>query len=669
MKSQALDSKKALYENFLKQKEQLLNEYLGKEIKIKFVPSDNCWGCDCESSPFASNPFLSDRVVCFNQQLIESISLTFEEQYALILHEIMHYFCEPTVKKEHNEERQDIEKHCDALSVRFGYISSLHSGLEKLKIIPNININNIDDRINTLLTNCFARPTWTCGRYNEEKRVAIFYNLISAKSYYFEDYSADVINCILNTPRSGTINIKNMARELDIRVEELIAFFNDLLSENLLTIRNEIGEFESFYRKKTSQDRISNDSESIILDDVTLNNSDAELLYFNAVQKPGIATSVMMELTYNCSEKCLHCYNPGATRNNKETSYRARVSVLTLQEHKRIIDDLYENGIVRICLTGGDPFSNPNAWEIIEYLYEKGIATDIFTNGQLVYDKAQKLAAYYPRIVGISVYSTNPTIHDRITGIKGSWEKTHQFISDLAELAVPMNVKCCIMRPNVKSYRGIVDFAKKYGAQPQFEVNIRESNDGDWSAKKLRLKEEQLKIVLMDKNLPYNLPSDLEDYKERKCDLTKSTCMIGIDDFAITPTGNVQPCVAFPLVFGNLKTKSWNQIMCNNNLLNEWLGCTMNEFDKCGQYPYCSCCKPCAGLNFIEHGDYRCAAETSCYMAKIRYELLERISNGGDLLGGKSIDEAISLLEDDNVEELQRQYYKTDNGMSITMPE
>lgn len=38
------------------------------------------------------------------------------------------------------------------------------------------------------------RPIWTCGRYNEKARVAIFYNLIAGMSYYFEDYSAEVID-------------------------------------------------------------------------------------------------------------------------------------------------------------------------------------------------------------------------------------------------------------------------------------------------------------------------------------------------------------------------------------------------------------------------------------------------------------------------------------------
>ena len=47
--------------------------------------------------------------------------------------------------------------------------------------------------------------------------------------------------------------------------------------------------------------------------------STAEMDY---TDKVGGITSVMFELTYRCSEKCIHCYNIGVTRNNKEESGR-----------------------------------------------------------------------------------------------------------------------------------------------------------------------------------------------------------------------------------------------------------------------------------------------------------------------------------------------------------
>lgn len=67
--------------------------------------------------------------------------------------------------------------------------------------------------------------------------------------------------------------------------------------------------------------------------------------------------SVLIELTYNCSEKCIHCYNPGASRSDQEHGMRQINKELTLDEYKNIIDQLYEQGLVRVTLSGGDPFS------------------------------------------------------------------------------------------------------------------------------------------------------------------------------------------------------------------------------------------------------------------------------------------------------------------------
>ena len=78
----------------------------------------------------------------------------------------------------------------------------------------------------------------------------------------------------------------------------------------------------------------------------------------------------MFELTYRCSEMCIHCYNPGATRNNSEHSTRADRQELGIADYKRIIDELYEAGLVKVSISGGDPFSKEIVWDIIDYIYK-----------------------------------------------------------------------------------------------------------------------------------------------------------------------------------------------------------------------------------------------------------------------------------------------------------
>ena len=140
------------------------------------------------------------------------------------------------------------------------------------------------------------------------------------------------------------------------------------------------------------------------------------------------------------------------------------------------VDDVCSiTGLIKVCLSGGDPFSKKNVWELIDYLYRKGLAIDIFTNGQSIVNDIQRLVDYYPRTIGISIYSGVPSVHDYITRIKGSWEKSISVVKQLSSYAVPTNLKCCVMRPNVKSYYMVADIADEYGAVPQFEISLTDS--------------------------------------------------------------------------------------------------------------------------------------------------------------------------------------------------
>ena len=120
----------------------------------------------------------------------------------------------------------------------------------------------------------------------------------------------------------------------------------------------------------------------------------AEQAYSEALNDGKHVTSVMFELTYNCSAKCIHCFNDGAARESDETSKRNRKE-LTLNDYKRIIDELYSLGLYRVCLTGGDPFSKPEVWEILDYLYDKNIVFDIYTNGLSITHSVDRLRSLY----------------------------------------------------------------------------------------------------------------------------------------------------------------------------------------------------------------------------------------------------------------------------------
>lgn len=503
------------------------------------------------------------------------------------------------------------------------------------------------------------RPEWTCGRYNSDKQVAIMYNLIVGVSYFFDGYSAMVIGEILKAGRNEDIHAKEIESTTGISMESLCKFFIVLMQNGLLTDSIPTDNGIANYRKAVLEARNTSNSwvDKPTKEKLPMEVTNAEQAYFDAVNDGKTICSCMFELTYRCSEMCIHCYNPGATRNNTEKSYRADISELTLDDYKRIIDDMYDNGLVKVCLSGGDPFSKEFVWELLDYLYEKGVAVDIFTNGQRIIKDVKRLANYYPRLVGVSIYSGVAKDHEAITRIPGSWEKSMQVVKELHKFAVPMNLKCCIMQPNLHSYYMVADIAKEYGAVPQYEINITESNEGDICAKQLRLTEEQLQVVLRDNNLALYVGKEAPNYGGQKRDISLCSCGAGGTGFCMTPNGNLRACNTFTLDYGNLQKQTIEEILINSKKRKEWQKAIVADYTECGKYDYCDYCNLCAGINYTEHGDFRKPAETNCYMAKCRFNLAHKLMEHDEPMSREQLIEALQNLP---IKEaiLQRQYNK-----------
>jgi len=508
-----------------------------------------------------------------------------------------------------------------------------------------------------LSNNIYYRPEWTCGRFDKKACAAIYYNLIDGMAYFFEDYSAQVIGEILSLPRNGSVDLETLSDLTGIAESCLTAFANNLVEVGLLSLKPLTKENVITYRKNNhkTNEGYGEAVKNYDREDYPVELNDAELAYKD---KTGGITSVMIELTYNCSEKCIHCYNIGATRNDDELSQRDTKEKLSLDDYKRIIDELYSEGLVKICLSGGDPFSSPLIWDILDYLYCKDLAIDIYTNGQNIFNKVERVASFYPRLMGISLYSGIASDHDKITRVVGSWDKTISVINQFAELSVPMVLKCCIMRPNVKSYYMVSDIAKQHNIPVQYELNVTDSVDGDKCVSRyLRLTPDLLEIVLHDPNTNMYVGKDLKNYGAVTVDINKNVCKAGYNSFCITPKGDLIPCCAFHLSFGNLKEQHLNEILSKSDALKWWQTLTIADYEECGLHDYCAFCSQCAGTNYSEHETPLKASENNCYMAKVRFELAQKMKNGKYTpLKGMDLRDKLNTLPDFRIGRIKREH-------------
>lgn len=359
--------------------------------------------------------------------------------------------------------------------------------------------------------------------------------------------------------------------------------------------------------------------------------------------------SVLFELTYRCSEKCIHCYNFGATRNDDEKSGRSCFEELSFDDYKKVIDELYDLGCYKVCLSGGDPFSHPYVWDIIDYLYQKEIAFDIFTNGQSITTNVERLIDYYPRIVGISIYSGISEIHDNITRVKGSFDKSIRVASKLAEYGTPMTFKCVVMKPNLKSYHLVKNLAKEYGAVPQFEVNLCIGVDGDMSMiNHLRLSKDEFEVLLRDDDIPLYVGLDVSNEGKMVKKFDAGPCSGGYGTYTITPNGEMVICVNFHLVLGNVKQKSIKAILQSDSL-KKWRELSIGDIEGCGTKPECDFCNLCSGNNYSEHHILTKPSDVNCWLAEVRYGLMQKLKAGIDTLNGLSVPERLQMFDDNPI--------------------
>jgi radical SAM protein with 4Fe4S-binding SPASM domain len=190
-----------------------------------------------------------------------------------------------------------------------------------------------------------------------------------------------------------------------------------------------------------------------------------------------------------------------------------------------------------------------------------------------------------------------------------------------------------------------VSLAKQFGATPQIEVCVADSIEGDKCVSKyLRLRPEELEVVLRDKYVPMYVGPEVMNYGGEKKNLDRYACGAGRNSLCVTPDGDIIPCCAFHLKLGNIRKESVSQIIHSNNR-KEWLNCTLKDYEECGTHPYCDFCNLCPGVNYSEHATHLKPGENNCYMAKTRYGVyLKMTVDGIDPLGDKRPCDALARL-------------------------
>ena len=313
----------------------------------------------------------------------------------------------------------------------------------------------------------------------------------------------------------------------------------------------------------------------------------------NQALRLGVPLSVQMDITYRCNERCVHCYLDHDDHGE-----------MTTAEIKSVLDQLAEAGVFFLIFSGGEVFMRMDFFALVEYARSLMFCVKVKTNAFMIGEKeADLLAKSHVDSVQVSIYSHRPEVHDAVTKLPRSLERSIAGIRRLRNRGVKVILANVLMGSNFQDYAGVKALAAEVGAEFTIDPTITPMMDGDRSILSLGINPDELRQVFRDEGLVGNVdefcaaptgPLSEEDAVET------IPCSAGHTACYISPYGDVYPCVQFPLPTGNVRRSKFLDIWHHSRELKEVRSITLSDLQGCSQCVHQTSCTRCPGLAYME---------------------------------------------------------------------
>lgn len=297
---------------------------------------------------------------------------------------------------------------------------------------------------------------------------------------------------------------------------------------------------------------------------------------------------VMFVLLSKCNHRCVHCYIPEHASNG-----------LPAEVICRAIDEARDLGALNVTFTGGEILLRNDLLDLIAYARSKFMRVFLMSNGYALDEEyIQKLAQLHISEFSTTVYSMDSSIHDRITKVPGSFNRTLRNIELLKQNNIDITVKTPLMEYNKYSYRDVETFARDNGFSFRTTPTIFSKTTGERTPHDYEITSD-LQMIVRE--------TDLLNQRYRGELVTRNNgeipCSAGHSNICINYDGTVWPCNTLTLDVGNILEHSLTEIWTNSSRLNDWRNrCKQipEECLRCHLYPQCI---RCPGLAFMEDGN------------------------------------------------------------------
>jgi radical SAM protein with 4Fe4S-binding SPASM domain len=322
----------------------------------------------------------------------------------------------------------------------------------------------------------------------------------------------------------------------------------------------------------------------------------------------GIPLSVHLDLTWRCNERCVHCYLD-----------HDDAGELTFDEIADLLRQMAQAGVLFLTLSGGEPLLRKDLFAIIRLARELSFNVKLKTNAILIKEKqAALIREFGVDTVQVSIYSHRAAVHDAITKVPGSLERSLAAIRFLRSQGLKVTIANVLMRQNRFDYPAVKRLAEELGATFTVDPTITPHINGDRSLLSLNIDRDALNQVMRDASIVGDVgefcappgPVTEEALDELPCSAGHSACYV-------SPYGEVYPCVQFPLPSGSIRAQKFIDIWQHSAALKEVRSIRARDLPVCSTCAHVGSCSRCPGLAYME-GNMRGPSTADCEKSHAR---------------------------------------------------
>ena len=346
---------------------------------------------------------------------------------------------------------------------------------------------------------------------------------------------------------------------------------------------------------------------------------------------------IAFEITRTCNLLCRHCR--GDSRNE------AYQNELNLEEIKIILDNvasfsftaLQRNEKPIIIITGGEPLTRKDVFDITGYSTSLGLRTVLATCGHFLTDETVgKLIETGVSRISVSLDGATPETHDNFRGVTGSFEASVKGLETASKHDLDFQINSTLTTLNINNLESLYELALSLGAvgfHPFLLVPMgRGSSLADFALSSEEYEDALIRIAKMADSSSIEIKPTCSPHYYRvirqmktvdhtnagmkfydqttiqdsagRYKLTKG-CLGGQGFVFISHTGKVQICGFLELEAGDLRTAKYDvgSIWETSELFRQ-IRDIDNYHGKCGICEYRNVCGGCRARAYYSTGDY-----------------------------------------------------------------